>query len=128
MSDQLLAYQFAELFLRHAADEVSLGKAIQEAVAIANRPQAIGDEELHAVLDKIRQAHRAKTLNTIKTGRWAGAPTQNAIAGLVNIGKHKGRLRYVRDAYYTLRLKLPPFQADEDEPLPDGMDLRSVPA
>lgn len=75
----------------------------------------------------IDEAHRAGRLNTHQSRRWAGAPTQRAIAHLVQVGKNRGRLRYLRDAYYTLRLGLPPFQAGDDTVI-DTPDLRSVPS
>ncbi|MEC3979042.1 hypothetical protein [Amycolatopsis sp. H20-H5] len=51
-------------------------------------------------------------------------PAGQAIAERFGVGKVK--LRNVRDAYYTLPLGLPPFNADE--PLPAPLPIITTPA
>ncbi|MGV9365341.1 hypothetical protein [Amycolatopsis sp. NPDC003731] len=113
MPDNLLREQYADLLLRFRGGRLTIDQAINEQVALHRRPEAISDSELQAALTKIAEAHQAETLNTHIGGTWAGAPTQKAIANLLGIGKSRGRLSYVRDAYYTLHMGLPPFNPDQ---------------
>lgn len=112
MSDNLLREQYADLLLRFRSGRLPIDRAINELVALQQRPDAITDAELRAAVLKIAEAHEAGTMRTHSGGAWDGAPTQKAIADLLGIGKSRGRLSHVRDAYYTLHLGLPPFNPD----------------
>ncbi|MET9265231.1 hypothetical protein [Amycolatopsis sp. NPDC004079] len=118
MSDNLLREQYADLLLRFRSGRLPIDQAIKELVALQQRPDAISDADLHAALTKIAEAHEAGTLRTHSGSTWDGAPTQKVIGDLLGIGKSRGRLSYVRDAYYTLYLRLPPF--NPDQPRDDG--------
>lgn len=113
MSDNLLREQYAGLLLRFRSGRLPIDQAINELVALHQRPVAISDAELRAALAKIAEAHDAGTLRRHSGGSWDGAPTQKAVADLLGIGKSRGRVSYVRDAYYTLYLGLPPFNPDQ---------------
>lgn len=127
MSDYLLRGQYADLLLRFRSRRVPIDEAINELVALQQRPAAMSDTELQAALRKIAEAHEAGTLRTHSGGPSDGAPTQNATADLLGIGKSRGRQNYVRDAYDTLKPRLPPYNLDQAQrdPAP-GTDLDVV--
>ncbi|MBE1580448.1 hypothetical protein ACFORH_43210 [Amycolatopsis roodepoortensis] len=112
----LLQEQYAEVLLRFRRRALPLTAAIGELARLARRPQILDDHELQSLLSRIDHAHRSGTLRAHVEGPWAGAPTGRAIAERFGVGKVK--LRDVRDAYYTLHLGLPPFDADEPVPAP----------
>uniref|UniRef100_UPI003F49AB89 hypothetical protein n=1 Tax=Amycolatopsis sp. CA-293810 TaxID=3239926 RepID=UPI003F49AB89 len=110
-STTLLQEQYAEVLLRFRRRALPLIAAIGELTRLARRPHVLDDDELQSLLSRIDHAHRDGTLRIHTEGPWAGAPTGRAIAERYGVGKVK--LRDVRDAYYTLYLGLPPFDADE---------------
>lgn len=114
-STTLLQEQYAEVLLRFRRRALPLTAAIEELTRLARRPRVLDDSELQSLLSRIDHAHRGGTLKTHVAGLWAGAPTGRAIAERFGVGKVK--LRDVRDAYYTLHLGLPPFNADETVPV-----------
>ncbi|MET9265287.1 hypothetical protein [Amycolatopsis sp. NPDC004079] len=103
--------QLADVLVRFAYRGLPLSAALAEITALVGRPGRVSDDELDVLLARIDSEHRAGRLRTHPAGLWAGAPTGIAIARGFGIGKAK--LRAVRDAYYTLYLGLPPFDADE---------------
>ncbi|MFE5565920.1 hypothetical protein ACFQ68_13120 [Amycolatopsis japonica] len=113
-STALLQEQYAEVLLRFRRRSLPLTAAIGELTRLARRPHVLDDDELQSLLSRIDHAHRDGILRTHTAGPWAGAPTGRAIAEQFGVGKVK--LRDVRDAFYTLHLGLPPF--DADEPIP----------
>ncbi|GGN29283.1 hypothetical protein GCM10011609_86190 [Lentzea pudingi] len=126
MSDKLLQEQAADLLLRYARGKILMADAVTEIVTLTKRREVLDDIELQEMLDKIKAAHDASRLKTHPHGPWAGLRLQAAIAGLVKVGKHFGRLRFVRDTYYTHCLGLPPYKVDGGTTT-DMPGLRSVP-
>ncbi|MCK2245283.1 MULTISPECIES: hypothetical protein [unclassified Crossiella] len=117
--DSLLEEQFTELLLRFRHRGTSLSAALEELRLLTRRPALIAEGELRGLLARIDQAHRAGQLRVHTGGAWTGAPTGLAIAALCAVSK--GKVRAVRDAYYTLCLGLAPLNADEftlSDPLP----------
>jgi hypothetical protein len=115
-STPLLQEQYADVLLRFRRRDLPLTATITELTRLAGRPQVLDDTELQSLLSRIDHAHRGGTLRTHDTGLWTGAPTGRAIAERIAVGMVK--LHHVRDAYYTLHLGLPPFDADEPVPPP----------
>lgn len=115
-STPLLQEQYAEMLLRFRRHALPLTAAIDELTRLSRRPQVLGDTELQSLLSSIDHAHRDGILKIHRVGQWTGAPTGRAIAERFGVGKAK--LRDVRDAYYTLYLGLPPFDANEPHPEP----------
>ncbi|MEC3978055.1 hypothetical protein QMK34_22525 [Amycolatopsis sp. H20-H5] len=115
-STTLLQEQYAEVLLRFRRRALPLTAAIEELTRLARRSSVLDDSELQSLLSRIDHAHSGGTLKTHTAGPWTGAPTGRAIAERFGVGKVK--LRDVRDAYYTLHLGLPPFNADETVPAP----------
>lgn len=100
-----------EVLLRFRHRGLPMSAAVRELRALARRPALVSDSELCALLASVAAAHRAGRLRTHEHGAWVGAPTGVAIAE--HCGISKGKVRVVRDAYYTLCLGVPPLNADE---------------